>query len=320
MPPNALLKLRKFSSIRRFSTTHSPSGEDSDSKQREIPGNSSTFENESEQSTSADPQKRIIFSGIQPTGVLHLGNYFGAVENWLRLQDEGRYEKMLISVVDLHALTANRTPEERRTDLRRMVACLLACGLDPKRVILFQQSKVPQHALLFWILSSFSTLPQLSGMPTFKEKCEKYRRGEAPLALFSYPVLQAADILLYKATHVPVGDDQSIHLQYARDMALRFNNRYCYPNSFFPMPQILKSSHPRVRNLRDPTRKMSKSDNNGVKGRIDLDDNPDVMVDKVKKAVTDFIAEVREKLCSFAFLSFIFLSYAQIHVAGASEK
>lgn len=235
------------------------------------------------------PFENVAFSGIQPTGVLHLGNYFGAVEKWLQLQNDEKFSKIYISVVDLHAVTIYKSPEQLRENIRSMVASLLACGIDPKRTVLFQQSAVPHHALLTWILSAYATVPQLNRLPNFQEKSSKFKDNDSPLALLSYPVLQTADIILYKATHVPVGDDQASHMNFARKLANSFNAKF--KTKLFPLPRTLETAHARVKSLRDPSKKMSKSDED-ARSRISLDDDAGVIKEKFKKALTDMISQV----------------------------
>jgi tryptophanyl-tRNA synthetase len=219
-----------------------------------------------------------VFSGIQPTGELHLGNYVGALKNWVTMQDD--YET-IYCVVDLHAMTLPYDPAElasSRIDTARM---LLAVGVDPTRSLLYFQSDVPQHPELSWILGNFIGLGQLERMTHFKEKAD---RAGQNLGILSYPVLQAADILIHKVHAVPVGDDQAQHLELTRDLALRFNSRF---GETFPVPErITPKIGARVMSLSDPTAKMSKSDPS-LKSRILLTDSPDQIVKKVKSAVTD---------------------------------
>ncbi|XP_039293440.1 tryptophan--tRNA ligase, mitochondrial [Nilaparvata lugens] len=227
-----------------------------------------------------------IFSGVQPTGAIHIGNYFGAIEKWVALQDEGN--RTIYSIVDLHSITLPQDPMELRANILLMTATLIACGIDPKKSIIFQQSKVHQHTELFWVLSSLSTMARLSHLPQYKEKSADLK--DVPLGLFIYPVLQAADILLYRSTHVPVGEDQEQHMQIAQTLARQFNNRF---GVTFPIPQTIMASDERnrVRSLREPQRKMSKS-HADAKSRIQLTDTPEVIVEKVKKAVTDHTSTV----------------------------
>ncbi|XP_033216803.1 tryptophan--tRNA ligase, mitochondrial [Belonocnema kinseyi] len=226
-----------------------------------------------------------IFSGIQPTGNVHLGNYLGAIQNWIDLQNSG--EDVIWSIVDMHSITLPQDPKELKRSIFSMVATLLACGVDPKKSILFQQSTVPMHAELCWILGSITTIPRLGRLPQYKEKSATVK--DVPLALFIYPVLQAADILIYKATHVPVGEDQVQHLELCQDLARKFNSTF---GETFPVPTtIISNDAKRIKSLRDPNSKMSKSCPDS-KSRLDLIDEPKVLLNKVKKSVTDFTSEV----------------------------
>ncbi|XP_011311537.1 tryptophan--tRNA ligase, mitochondrial [Fopius arisanus] len=226
-----------------------------------------------------------ILSGIQPTGTIHLGNYLGAVKEWIRYQD--LHEDVLWSIVDMHAITAPQDPRELRDSVIKITATLLACGIDPSRSILFQQSTVPMHAELAWVLGCMTTMSRLAQQPQFKEKSEKLK--DIPLGLFTYPVLQAADILLYKATHVPVGEDQIQHLQLAQHTAQFFNVKY---GNTFPMPEpLINQSSGRIKSLREPTKKMSKS-SEYKRSRINLVDPPEIILEYLKKSVTDFTSEV----------------------------
>ncbi|MBC6497648.1 MAG: tryptophan--tRNA ligase [Alphaproteobacteria bacterium GM7ARS4] len=222
-----------------------------------------------------------IFSGIQPTGVLHIGNYFGALRNWVAMQDEG---ECLFCVVDLHALTSAQTRQGLREGVRCVTAAYLAAGLDVEKSIIFHQSAVPKHAALQWLLSCFTPLGWLNRMTQFKDKAGK-KRESAMLGLYAYPVLMAADILLYRATHVPVGDDQRQHLELARDIAERFNHE-C-GEAFFPLPEprIMEEAS-RIMSLRDGTNKMSKSEASDY-GRINVLDTDDTICLKIQKARTD---------------------------------
>jgi len=223
-----------------------------------------------------------IFSGMQPTGNLHLGNYLGAVRNWVALQHD--YECMFC-MVDLHAITLPQDPKELRHATRQVAAAYIASGVDPKHCAIYNQSALGGlHTELSWILGSMTPLGWLNRMTQFKEKAGK-RRDMASLGLYGYPVLMAADILLYHATHVPVGDDQKQHLELARDIAGAFNNQYGV--EFFPLPepQIFGEST-RVMSLRDGTSKMSKSDSSD-QSRINLTDDADAIAQKIKRAKTD---------------------------------
>ncbi|XP_060080077.1 tryptophan--tRNA ligase, mitochondrial-like [Ylistrum balloti] len=225
-----------------------------------------------------------VFSGIQPTGIPHIGNYFGAIKNWVKLQDA--HENVMYSIVDLHSITVPQDPAVLRENIMSMTACLLACGIDPDRGILFQQSQVPWHTELAWILGCNCSLGRLDHLPTWKEKSAGMK--DAMLGLYTYPVLQAADILLYKGTKVPVGEDQTCHIELSRALAKLFNNRFGH---YFPQPEVLLTEAPRIKSLRHPDKKMSKSEAN-IKSRIDLTDSPDEILQKVKKAVVDSQSEI----------------------------
>lgn len=229
------------------------------------------------------PASARILSGVQPTGNLHLGNYLGAIRNWVKLQDE--YES-LFCIVDLHAITVPQEPEKLRAHVRETAAAYIACGVDPKKSAIFHQSAISAHAELAWILSCHTPLGWLNRMTQFKEKAGKHRE-EAVLGLYSYPVLMAADILAYKATHVPVGEDQKQHLELARDIAGAFNR--AYGKDFFPLPEpVIMKEAARVMSLRDGTKKMSKSDESDY-SRINLTDDADAIALKFKKAKSDMI-------------------------------
>ncbi|HJP54405.1 MAG TPA: tryptophan--tRNA ligase [Rhodospirillales bacterium] len=222
-----------------------------------------------------------IFSGVQPTGNLHLGNYLGAIRNWVKLQDEF---DCLYCIVDLHAVTVWRKPEELTANTREVAAGLLAAGLDGKRNIIFNQSQVPGHSELAWIFNCVARLGWLNRMTQFKEKAGKNKEN-ASVGLFAYPNLMAADILLYKATHVPVGEDQKQHLELARDIAQKFNNDFGV--DFFPeVEPLIFGTATRVMSLRDGTKKMSKSDPSDY-SRINMTDNADAIAKKIRKAKTD---------------------------------
>jgi tryptophanyl-tRNA synthetase len=224
---------------------------------------------------------RRILSGMQPTNRLHLGNYLGALRNWVALQND--YE-CLFCVVDLHAITVPQDPAALRANTRELAAAYIAAGIDPKRCAIFPQSAVAAHSELAWILSCFTPLGWLNRMTQFKEKAGKSRE-EAVLGLYAYPVLMAADVLIYQATHVPVGEDQKQHLELARDIAGAFNRRYGQERFPLPEPQILGEAT-RVMSLRDGTKKMSKSDESDY-SRINLTDTADEIATKIKKAKTD---------------------------------
>lgn len=222
-----------------------------------------------------------IFSGVQPTGNLHLGNYLGAIRNWVALQDQ--YE-CLFCVVDLHAITVWQDPDALRKSTREVAAALIASGIDAKKHIIFNQSQVSGHAELAWIFNCVARLGWLGRMTQFKEKAGKDQEA-ASVGLFAYPNLMAADILLYKGTHVPVGEDQKQHLELARDIAQKFNHDY--KKDVFPVPEpLILGSATRVMSLKDGTSKMSKSDPSDL-SRINMTDDTDTIVRKIKKAKTD---------------------------------
>ena len=230
---------------------------------------------------STAPSMRVV-SGIQPTGGLHLGNLLGAILRWVRMQDEA---ECLFFLADLHALTMDVDPQELRSNIREMAAALIASGIDPTRSILFQQSAIPAHAELAWILQCTARVGWLNRMTQFKEKSGKSREG-ASVGLYTYPVLQAADVLLYRATHVPVGEDQKQHLELARDIAIKFNTDYDTELFVPPEPYIPTGAAARIMSLRDGSAKMSKSDPSDM-SRINLTDSDDQIAQKIRKAKTD---------------------------------
>ena len=239
--------------------------------------------------TKSNKQTNRIFSGIQPTGNLHLGNYLGAIRNWVTLQD--RFES-IYCVVDLHAITVPQDPEVLRANTREVTASLIAAGISTERSILFNQSRVPQHAELAWIFNCTARLGWLNRMTQFKEKAGKNREN-ATVGLFAYPNLMAADILLYRATHVPVGEDQKQHLELTRDIAQAFNS--FYEKDLFPLPEPqIFGSATRVMSLRNGSAKMSKSDPSDY-ARINMTDDADLIVQKIRKAKTDADALPSEK-------------------------
>ncbi|XP_069642016.1 tryptophan--tRNA ligase, mitochondrial isoform X1 [Haliaeetus albicilla] len=226
-----------------------------------------------------------IFSGIQPTGTPHLGNYLGAIQNWVNLQEE--CSSVLYSIMDMHSLTMPKEPAVLRQNILDTTAAILACGIDPKKCLLFRQSLVPEHAELAWILGCLTNVPRLLRLPQWKMK-RASQNNEGTVGLLTYPVLQAADILLYKSTHVPVGEDQVLHLELAQDIAQHFNKKY---GEFFPVPKAILSTTKKIKSLRDPTVKMSKSDPQKL-ATVNIADSPDEIVLKFRKAVTDFTSEV----------------------------
>ena len=222
-------------------------------------------------------------SGIQPTGNFHLGNYLGAIRNWVRMQDDMPGEKLYF-LADLHAITVHNDPAELTANTREMAAALMAAGIDPDKAILFNQARVPAHAELAWLLFCTARIGWLNRMTQFKEKSGKNREG-ASVGLYAYPVLQAADVLLYQTTHVPVGDDQKQHLELARDIATKFNLDTGTETFTLPEPTIPPTAA-RIMSLRDGTAKMSKSDPSDA-SRINLIDDPDTIMAKIRKAKTD---------------------------------
>ena len=226
-----------------------------------------------------------IFSGMQPTNRLQLGNYLGALRNWVKLQDEGD-NQCLYGVMDLHAITNGHDPKALTDATRETAAAYIAAGVDPKRSYIMAQSSVSGHAELTWLLSSMTQMGKLERMTQFKDKAGK-NAERASLGLFSYPVLMVADILLYKATHVPVGEDQKQHLELSRDVASVFNEKYACGKEYFPMPEpYIMGTATRVMSLRDGTQKMSKSAESDMT-RINLTDDAELIAKKFKKAKTD---------------------------------
>jgi tryptophanyl-tRNA synthetase len=243
--------------------------------------------------TDEDPGmafKERVFSGVQPTGNLHLGNYLGALVKFVALQD--RYD-CIYCVVDLHAITVWQDPAELPRAIREVTAAFLACGIDPKKHIVFNQSQVAEHAELAWVFNCVARLGWLNRMTQFKEKAGKDREN-ASIGLYSYPTLMAADILVYRATHVPVGEDQKQHLELSRDIAQKFNNDFAksiqahgYGDAFFPQPApLIQGPATRVMSLRDGSKKMSKSDASD-QSRINLTDDAEAIAHKIRRAKTD---------------------------------
>jgi tryptophanyl-tRNA synthetase len=222
-----------------------------------------------------------IVSGIQPTGNLHLGNYLGAIRRWAAMQDGA---SCLFFLADLHAITVFNDPAELASNVREMAAALLACGIDPERSTLFAHSAVPAHPELAWLLNCTARIGWLNRMTQFKEKSGKNREG-ASVGLFAYPVLQAADVLLYQATHVPVGEDQKQHVELMRDIGAKFNTDYGVELFTLPEPLIGKTAA-RIMSLRDGNAKMSKSDPSDM-SRVNLTDDADAIAQKIRKARTD---------------------------------
>ena len=225
-----------------------------------------------------------IFSGVQPTGNLHLGNYLGAIKNFVKLSNENE-NQCIFCVVDLHAITVKQEPEELKKNIRETVATFVASGIDPKKNIIFNQSRVSAHSEAAWILSCVARMGWLNRMTQFKEKAGKDKE-KASVGLYSYPVLMAADILLYDATHVPVGDDQKQHLELCRDIAQKFNNDF-KSESFLQVPEpLIQKEFSRIMSLKDGSKKMSKSELSDL-SRINLTDTKDEIINKIKKAKTD---------------------------------
>ncbi len=225
-----------------------------------------------------------IFSGVQPTGNLHLGNYLGAIKNFVELNNDNANE-CIFCVVDLHAITVKQDPKELRKNIRETVATFIASGLDPKKSIIFNQSGVAAHSEGAWILSCVARMGWLSRMTQFKEKAGKDKE-KASIGLYSYPVLMAADILLYDATHVPVGEDQKQHLELCRDIAQKFNNDFGVED-FLKVPEpLIQKEFSRIMSLKDGSKKMSKSELSDL-SRINLTDDKDQIINKIKKAKTD---------------------------------
>jgi tryptophanyl-tRNA synthetase len=229
-----------------------------------------------------EQSRQRVVSGIQPTGGLHLGNLLGAILRWVRMQDEA---ECLFFLADLHALTVDVPPNELRSNVREMAAALIASGIDPKKSVIFAQSAVPAHSELCWILNGTARMGWLNRMTQWKDKAGKNREG-ASVALFDYPVLQAADILLYRATHVPVGEDQKQHVELTRDIALKFNTDFETDLFVAPEPFIGGGAAARIMSLRDGQSKMSKSDPSEM-SRIHLTDSDEMIAQKIRKAKTD---------------------------------
>ena len=225
-----------------------------------------------------------IFSGVQPTGNLHLGNYLGAIKNFVDLNNDND-NKCIFCVVDLHAITVKQDPKKLKNNIRETVATFIASGINPKKSIIFNQSRVAAHAEGAWILSCVARMGWLNRMTQFKEKAGKDKE-KASIGLYSYPVLMAADILLYDATHVPVGDDQKQHLELCRDIAQKFNNDFGLDN-FLQVPEpLIQKEVSRIMSLKDGSKKMSKSELSDL-SRINLTDDKDSIINKIKKAKTD---------------------------------
>ena len=228
--------------------------------------------------------KNVIFSGVQPTGEIHLGNYLGAIKQFVDYQKD---YNSIFSIVDLHAITVRQDPKQLLDNVHRVLSIFLACGLDREKNIIFNQSQVPEHTQLAWLLSCTARIGWLNRMTQFKDKAGKNREN-ASVGLYTYPILMAADIMLYKASHVPVGDDQKQHLELARDIAHKFNTDYNI--DFFVLPEpLFNSDSTRIMSLRDGTKKMSKSDTSDYSRILMTDDNDTISL-KIKKAKTDSLS------------------------------
>lgn len=232
--------------------------------------------------------KRLV-SGIQPTGALHLGNYLGSLKNWIELLNSGQYEALMF-IADLHSITVPYDPTMLKSNVLHTAATYLACGLDPEKASIFIQSDIPEHAELNWILSCFTSVGWMNRMTQFKDKSQKYKADRVTLGLYSYPVLMAADVLLYNADFVPVGEDQKQHVELMRDISQAFNRELKTDWFITPEPMIMGEAK-RVMSLKDGTKKMSKSDESDY-SRINLTDSADMIMSKFKKAKTDSIAEI----------------------------
>lgn len=261
--------------------------------------------------------KKIIYSGIQPTGCITIGNYVGALKNWLKLQENDDY-LCIYSIVDLHCLTVKQIPAELRARTVSFFAQYLALGLNPDRNILYYQSHVHEHTELQWVLGCYTYIGEASRMTQFKEKCAK-NSDNVNMGLMAYPILMAADILLYNTALVPVGIDQKQHLELARDLAERFNNRY---SPTFTIPEaLINTVGAKVMSLQDPTKKMSKSDSD-PNATISIIDDNDAIMRKIKRAVTDSDGEVRigDDKPGLTNLFTIYSSFADIEINQAVEQ
>lgn len=232
-------------------------------------------------------EQKILFSAVQPSGAVTIGNYIGAIKNWVALQDEYR---CFYAVADLHAITVKQEPSALRRNTLELLALFIACGVDPDKCVLFVQSHVPAHCELTWALNTITYPGELSRMTQFKDKSARHAEN-VNMGLMDYPVLMAADILLYQSALVPVGADQKQHLELSRDLALRFNNRYGLTFTV-PEPYILKENGAKIMSLADPAKKMSKSDDN-VNAFVTMTDDKDTVIRKFKRAVTDSDSEIR---------------------------
>lgn len=261
------------------------------------------------------PTKKTIFSGIQPTGIAHIGNYLGAIKNWVKLQSQ---YNSIFCIVDLHALTVPQDPQKLKKAILEMAAIYLAAGIDPQKSIIFVQSHVSEHSELAWLLNTITKIPELEWMTQFKDKSEQYK-GKINVGLFDYPVLMAADILLYQTDAVPVGEDQKQHIELARTLARRFNNLY---GETFTVPQpIINKETARIMGLDNPLKKMSKSAAN-PNNHISLIDSPDIIKQKIKKAVTDSGTTIKydPKRPAIANLMTIYKHFSDLSFSAIEEK
>lgn len=233
-------------------------------------------------------KKKISFSGIQPSGVIHIGNYLGAIKQWVKMQDE--VDESIYCIVDLHAITVPQDPKELKENILSTAALYIASGLDPEKANIFVQSTRPEHTELTWLLNCNTNIGELQRMTQFKDKAKKGTEAKSSVGLYDYPVLMAADILLYQTTEVPVGIDQKQHVELARDIARRVNNRY---GDVFTLPEpMMKKGSAKIMSLDDPKKKMSKSDVTDA-GYIAMTDSPDDIRRKIKRAVTDSGSEIK---------------------------
>lgn len=228
---------------------------------------------------------RVLLSGIQPTGSIHIGNYLGVIRQFVHLQDGPNFGQRILTIADLHSISTGFIESiELRANIRHTLAVLLSSGIDPEKTLIVQQSRLAEHAQLMWILGATTTLPTLAGIGQFKDKSKMYKHGSIPVGLLTYPLLQAADILAYKASDVLVGIDQNQHLEIVREIAKSFN--WKMGQDFFPIPEKMLSTNPKIKSLKDPTKKMSKSDMT-ESSRVNVLDPPNVVVSKIKAALSD---------------------------------